>query len=137
MKKRYIFALGALVGGAAALFLAPKSGKELQADLLAKVEELQEKVKDFDQDAFKASCKEQLDELKLAITNFDLSDSIQVMEEKFKALSERMTDLKTVIEQHQDETVPSLGLNDELEDIEMLETLQTLEDLEEVKALEA
>ena len=137
MKKRYIFALGALVGGAAALFLAPKSGKELQADLLAKVEELQEKVKDFDQDAFKTSCKEQLDELKLAITNFDLSDSIQVMEEKFKALSERMTDLKTVIEQHQDETVTSLALSDELEDIEMLETLQTLEDLEEVKALEA
>ena len=98
MKKRYIFALGALVGGAAALFLAPKSGKELQADLLAKVEELQEKVKDFDQDAFKASCKEQLDELKLAITNFDLSDSIQAMEEKFKSLSERVTDLKTVIE---------------------------------------
>ena len=64
MKKRYIFALGALVGGAAALFLAPKSGKELQADLLAKVEELQEKVKDFDQDAFKTSCKEQLDEIK-------------------------------------------------------------------------
>ena len=137
MKKRYIFALGALVGGAAALFLAPKSGKELQADLLTKVEELQEKVKDFDQDAFKTSCKEQLDELKLAITNFDLSDSIQAMEEKFRALSERMTDLKTVIEQHQDETLPSLGLNDELEDIEMLETLQTLEDLEEVKALEA
>ena len=137
MKKRYIFALGALVGGAAALFLAPKSGKELQADLLAKVEELQEKVKDFDQDAFKTSCKEQLDELKLAITNFDLSDSIQAMEEKFKSLSERVTDLKTVIEEHQEETVPSLALNDELEDIEMLETLQTLEDLEEVKALEA
>ena len=137
MKKRYIFALGALVGGAAALFLAPKSGKELQADLLAKVEELQEKVKDFDQDAFKTSCKEQLDEIKLAITNFDLSDSIQVMEEKFKSLSERITDLKTVIEEHQDETVPSLALSDELEDIEMLETLQTLEDLEEVKALEA
>ncbi len=137
MKKRYIFALGALVGGAAALFLAPKSGKELQADLLAKVEELQEKVKDFDQDAFKASCKEQLDELKLAITNFDLSDSIQAMEEKFKSLSERITDLKTVIEEHQDETVTSLALSDELEDVEMLETLQTLEDLEEVKALEA
>ena len=137
MKKRYIFALGALVGGAAALFLAPKSGKELQADLLAKVEELQEKLKDFDQDGFKTSCKEQLDEIKLAITNFDLSDSIQAMEEKFKSLSERVTDLKTVIEGHQDEKVPSLALNDELEDIEMLETLQTLEDLEEVKALEA
>lgn len=137
MKKRYIFALGALVGGAAALFLAPKSGKELQADLIAKVEELQEKVKDFDQDAFKASCKEQLDELKLAVTNFDLSDSIQAMEEKFKALNERITQLKTVIEEHQEEELPSLALNDELEDVEMCETLQTLEDLEEVKALEA
>ena len=47
MKKRYIFALGALVGGAAALFLAPKSGKELQADLLEKVEDLQDKINDI------------------------------------------------------------------------------------------
>ena len=57
MKKRYIFALGALVGGAAALFLAPKSGKELQADLLEKVEDLQDKIKDFDQEAFKTTVK--------------------------------------------------------------------------------
>ncbi len=136
MKKRYIFALGALVGGAAALFFAPKSGKELQADLLQKVEELQEKVKDFDQDAFKASCKEQLEEIKETVANFDLSESIQVVEEKFKMLSERVANLKTVIEEHQLETMPSLALNDELEDVEMRETLQTLEDLEDVEALE-
>lgn len=136
MKKRYILALGALVGGAAALLFTPKSGKELQADLLGKVEELQEKVKGFDQDAFKASCKEQLEELKETIVNFDLSQSVKVVEDKFKTLSERVANLKTVIEEHQPETMPSLALNDELEDVEMCETLQTLEDLEEVEKLE-
>ena len=136
MKKRYIFALGALVGGAAALFLAPKSGKELQADLLEKVEDLQDKIKDFDQEAFKTTCKEQLEEIKTSITNFDFSESIQIIEEKFKALNERVANLKVVIEEHQTEIIPPLALADELEDEKMLETLQTLEDLEEVEALE-
>ena len=136
MKKRYIFALGALVGGAAALFLAPKSGKELQADLLEKVEDLQDKIKDFDQEAFKTTCTEQLEEIKTSITNFDFSESIQIIEEKFKALNERVANLKVVIEEHQTETMPPLALADELEDEKMLETLQTLEDLEEVEALE-
>ena len=99
MKKRYIFTLGALVGGAAALFLAPKSGKELQADLLEKVEDLQDKIKDFDQEAFKTTCKEQLEEIKTSITNFDFSESIQIIEEKFKALNERVANLKVVIEE--------------------------------------
>ena len=120
MKKRYIFALGALVGGAAALFLAPKSGKELQADLLEKVEDLQDKIKDFDQEAFKTTCKEQLEEIKTSITNFDFSESIQIIEEKFKALNERVANLKVVIEEHQTETMPPLALADDLEDEKML-----------------
>lgn len=136
MKKRYIFALGALVGGAAALFLAPKSGKELQSDLLGKVEELQDKIKDFDQDEFKTTCKEQLEEIKTAIANFDLSESVQIIEEKFKSLNARIANLKAVIEEHEVKTMPSLALSDELEDEKMLETLQTLEDLEEVEKLE-
>ena len=41
-----------------------------------------------------------------------------------------------MIDDHQEETLPSLALNDELEDAEMVETLQTIEDLEEVEALE-
>ncbi|MFR3816568.1 MAG: YtxH domain-containing protein, partial [Turicibacter sp.] len=80
--------------------------------------------------------KEQLEEIKTSITNFDFSESIQIIEEKFKALNERVANLKVVIEEHQVETMPSLALADELEDEKMLETLQTLEDLEEVEALE-
>ncbi|WP_235070260.1 YtxH domain-containing protein [Turicibacter sp. TJ11] len=136
MKKRYIFTLGALMGGAAALFLTPKNGKELQAELLEKVEELQEKVQSFDQQSFKETCKEQVEQLKETITNFEFSDSIQLVEEKVKAINERIANLKGMIDDHQEETLPSLALNDELEDAEMVETLQTLEDLEEVEALE-
>ncbi len=136
MKKRYIFALGALVGGAAALLLTPKTGKELQVELLEKVEELQEKIQNFDQETFKATCKEQLDELKETIMNFDVSESIQLVEDKVKSINERIAHLKVTIEEHREEKLPTLALNDELEDIEMLETLQTLEDLEDADALE-
>ena len=132
MKKRYIFGLGALVGGVAALLLTPKSGKEMQAQLLQNVEDLQQKVKEFDQDAF----KEKLEEIKASINEFDWSHSVQQLEEKVSQLTGRLQELKTVIEDHQVEEMPSLRLHDELEDIEMLETLQTLEDLEEVEASE-
>lgn len=136
MKKRYIFGLGALVGGVAALFLTPKSGKEMQNKLLETVEELQRKLKDFDQEVFKEKCKVQLEEIKTSINEFNWNDSMQQLEEKVSQLTGRLQDLKTVIEEHQEQEVPSLALNDELEDIEMLETLQTLEDLEEVEASE-
>lgn len=136
MKKRYIFGLGALVGGVAALLLTPKSGKDMQADLLANVEELQQKVKDFDQDAFKEKCKVQLEDIKVSINEFDWNHSVRQLEEKVSQLTGRLQDLKTVIEDHQVQEIPSLRIHDELEDIEMLETLQTLEDLEEVEASE-
>ena len=136
MKKRYIFGLGALVGGVAALLLTPKSGKEMQAQLLQNVEDLQQKVKEFDQDAFKEKCKEQLDEIKASINEFDWSHSVQQLEEKVSQLTGRLQELKTVIEDHQVADMPALRLHDELEDIEMLETLQTLEELEEVEASE-
>ncbi|MFR1836678.1 MAG: YtxH domain-containing protein, partial [Turicibacter sanguinis] len=122
MKKRYIFGLGALVGGVAALLLTPKSGKEMQAQLLQNVEDLQQKVKEFDQDAFKEKCKEQLEEIKASINEFDWSHSVQQLEEKVSQLTGRLQELKTVIEDHQVEEMPSLRLHDELEDIEMLET---------------
>ena len=101
MKKRYIFGLGALVGGVAALLLTPKSGKEMQAQLLQNVEDLQQKVKEFDQDAFKEKCKEQLEEIKASINEFDWSHSVQQLEEKVSQLTGRLQELKTVIEDHQ------------------------------------
>ena len=78
------------------------------------MEDLQDKIKDFDQEAFKTTCKEQLEEIKTSITNFDFSESIQIIEEKFKALNERVANLKVVIEEHQTETMPPLALADEL-----------------------
>ena len=76
------------------------------------MEDLQDKIKDFDQEAFKTTCKEQLEEIKTSITNFDFSESIQIIEkEKFKALNERVANLKVVIEKHQTETMPAISFS--------------------------
>ncbi len=136
MKKRTIFTLGALLGGAAALLLTPKSGKELQLELLRGVEELQQKLKEFDQEVFKTQCKDQLEDIKEMINEFDWNRSLQQVEEKVTQVTSRLQSLKSVIEEHTLEEQPSLRLNDELEDITMLETLQELEDLEDLDALE-
>ena len=133
MKKRTIFALGALVGGAAALLLTPKSGKELQSDLLKRVDELQLKLKEFDQEDFKAQCKEQLEDIKSSINEFDWNRSLKQLEDKVAQVTTRLQGLKELMEEHKEEEIPSLHLNDELEDIEMLETLQELADLEELE----
>lgn len=137
MKKRTIFALGAFIGGAAALLLTPKSGKELQRDLLNRVDELQQKVKEFDQESFKEQCKAQLEEIKASINEFDWNHSLQQIDEKVSQVTTRLQNLKDVIDEHKkEEQLPALRLNDELEDIDMLETLQELEDLEELEASE-
>lgn len=133
MKKRTIFTLGALLGGAAALFLTPKSGKELQLELLKHVEELQQKIKEFDQDLFKTQCKEQLEDIKEMINEFEWNRSLQQVDAKVAQVTSRLQNLREVIDEHKAEANSSLRLNDELEDIEMLETLQELEDLEEVE----
>ena len=40
MKKRNVFVLGAFLGAAAVALLTPKSGKEMQKELLQKVDDL-------------------------------------------------------------------------------------------------
>ena len=124
MKKRYIFTLGALLGGAAALFLTPRSGKDLQADVLKKVEELQEKIKEFDQEAFKATCQTSLAEIKQTIAQFDLSESKQFVEGKFHALNERVNDLKAVIDEHHMKKAASIVLSEEVAEEDILETFK-------------
>ena len=48
MKKRNVFVLGAFLGAAAVALLTPKSGKEMQKELLQKVDDVQTKIKDLD-----------------------------------------------------------------------------------------
>lgn len=103
MKKGTMFALGALLGGGAALLLTPKSGKELQGELLQRVDELQQKVKEFDQESFKVKCKNQLEEIKKMIDEFDWNRSIQQDEENVKQVTSRLDDLTEEIEEYEEE----------------------------------
>lgn len=98
-----MFALGALLGGGAALLLTPKSGKELQGELLQRVDELQQKVKEFDQESFKVKCKNQLEEIKKMIDEFDWNRSIQQDEENVKQVTSRLDDLTEEIEEYEEE----------------------------------
>ena len=100
MKKSTIFVLGALLGGGAALLLTPKSGKELQGELLQQVEELQQKAKEFDQELFKVKCKNKLEEIKKMINEFEWSRSAQQDEENMKQVNSCLHDLTEEIEEY-------------------------------------
>ncbi|HAX71976.1 MAG TPA: YtxH domain-containing protein [Firmicutes bacterium] len=136
MKKRHAFVLGALIGGAATLFLTPKTGKQMQTDLLKKVEDLQNKLNQFDQDELKDSLIQEVDRLKSTIQHYDWQASKAELESKFNEMVHRIDDLKEVVQQNIELVPTKLGHDDILEDNEMLETLQELEDLEELEKSE-
>ena len=71
MKKRNVFVLGALLGAAAVALLTPKSGKEMQNELLQKVDDLQTKIKDLEVEDVKEAFVTKLDEIKELVNNFD------------------------------------------------------------------
>lgn len=101
MKKSTVFTLGALIGGGVALFVTPKSGKELQNELLQRVEELQLKVKEFDQELFKEQCKFQLEELKKRINDIDWKLSLRQNEEELEEITSCLTVLKEEVDEHE------------------------------------
>lgn len=136
MKKRHAFLLGAVLGGVGALLLTPKSGKELRADLLNKVDELEGKIKEFDSEAFIASVTEEVEKVRENISNFDWEASKLELKEKVEEMTGRIEELKSVVDEHQLAKPVKLSQDDVLEDNDMLEMLQELEDLAELEASE-
>lgn len=116
MKKSTIFALGALLGGGVALLLTPKTGKELQGELLQRVEELQQKVREFDQELFKEKCKSQLEEIKERINEIDWNLSVRQNEEKVKQVTSCLHDLTEEMDEYEKEEQPILCLEGKSED---------------------
>lgn len=136
MKKRYAFVLGAIMGGVATILLTPKSGKDMQADLMLKVDELQKKISDFNQDELKETLINEVQRLKSSIQSYDWQASKAELENKVDDLLKRIDGLKEVVQQNIESVPTKLGHDDILEDNEMLETLQVLEDLEELEQSE-
>ena len=117
MKKRNVFVLGALMGAAAVALLTPKSGKEMQKELLNKVDEIQNKIKDIEIEDVKQSFTAKLDEIKDLVNNFDWESSKAELESKVNDVKEKLNDMLVRVEEAKDtvkDEVKSFG--DDLED---------------------
>ena len=71
MNKKGKFILGAGLGLGLGMLLAPKSGKETRKDLMAKCNELLNKVKNLDADEVKENITEKVTELQNEIRALD------------------------------------------------------------------
>lgn len=100
MKK---FLAGMIVGAAVAAVLTPKTGRDLQDELIEKANKLQKKVKDFDLkecvsnielDLSKETLQMKLEEAKQAVEDFDWDHSKEKVAKKFDEVTERLNEIK-------------------------------------------
>ncbi|MFI3260320.1 MAG: YtxH domain-containing protein [bacterium] len=83
------YVIGALVGASVALLFAPKSGKELRADLKNKMEEVIEDVKNLDMKEVKESILDKINEIEEDIKNFDKEKLVDGAKEKAKEIEKK------------------------------------------------
>ena len=99
MKKGLAFLVGLTIGAVVTALVTPKTGKELQDDLVKKANEVGKKIKEFDiKDINFADTKEalkcKLDDAKKAIEDFDWSESKEKVQKKFEEVTERLSEIK-------------------------------------------
>ena len=102
MKKRNAFFLGALVGAAAVALFTPKSGQEMQKELLQKLEDLQSKIKDIEVDEVKAAFTAKLDDVKDVINNFDWETSKAELEVKVNEVKAKLNEMMARLDEAKD-----------------------------------
>jgi len=116
MKKCCAFLTGIVVGVVITALVTPKTGKEMQDELINKVNVLQRKIKEFDLkevnwseaiEDTKCALKEKLDDAKHAIEEFNWDDSKQKVQEKFDDVAERLSEIKRQLAEGQ-ETTPEV-----------------------------
>ena len=95
MSKRGIgkFVLGAGIGAGIALLFAPKKGEELRKDVLSKISELCDKLKDIDEEEVKANIEKKVNEIKDGIKDLDKEKVKKIAIEKGEALKAKANEL--------------------------------------------
>lgn len=99
--KKCVFLTGVAVGAVLTALLTPKTGRDLQDELIEHVNKLQRKIKDFDfktciseVEITKASLQEKIEEAKKAIEEFDWARSKEKVGKKFDEVTERLNEIK-------------------------------------------
>lgn len=100
MKKCCVFLTGLAVGVVITALLTPKTGKDLQNDLIKKANDVQRKIKAFDIKDMnlkqtKEALKEKLDDVKKTIEAFNWAESKEKVQKKFEEVTERLSEIKS------------------------------------------
>lgn len=95
------FITGLVVGAMLTALLTPKTGRDLQDELIDHVNKLQKKVKDFDVkdcvsniEISKESLQEKIEEARKAIEAFDWTRSKEKATKKFDEVTKRLNEIK-------------------------------------------
>ena len=141
MSKRSRFGsllVGGIVGAGLALLFAPKKGEELRNDLLDKISELCDKLKDIDEEEVKATVEKKVQEIKDGIKDLDSEKVKKVAVEKGETLKAKATEL---VEYAKEKGEPALIDSSEAVLKKVIkvskDALKKLEEKEESKAKEA
>ncbi len=129
---KFIAGLG--IGVGAGMLLAPKSGEELRKDLMKKINELLEKVKDIDIKEVSEDFKEKIVELKEEIEDLDKEKVLEIAKKKSKQITKSANEL---VEYAIDKGTPVLEkLTSEVRLKAIAVTKEVLEKLEKTEKLE-
>jgi gas vesicle protein len=96
MSKRFGFGgllLGSAIGAGIALLFTTKKGEELRNDLLNKISELCDKLKDIDSDEVKANIEKKVAEIEEGLKDLDSEKVKKIAKEKGEALNVKATEL--------------------------------------------
>ena len=85
--------LGGAIGAGIALLFAPKKGEELRKDLLEKISELCDKLKDVDSEEVKANVEKKVQEIKDGIKDLDAEKIKKAAVKKGEELKAKAEDL--------------------------------------------
>lgn len=87
--------LGSAIGAGIVLLFTTKKGEELRKDLLDKISELCDKLKDVDSDEVKANIEKKVQEIEDGIKDLDSEKVKKIAKEKGEALKVKATELVT------------------------------------------
>ena len=85
--------LGGAIGAGIALLFAPKKGEDLRKDLLAKISELCDKLKDVDSEEVKKTIEKKVNEIKTGIDELDSEKVKKAAVKKGEELKAKAGDL--------------------------------------------
>ena len=108
------FLTGVAIGAVITALLTPKTGRDLQDELISNLNKIQKKIKDFDikecvtnmevtTESVKESVQCKLEEAKKAIDEFDWTESKDKIQKKFDEVTERLNEIKEQLVAEDDE----------------------------------